>query len=102
MKYTYTTVEGLRNRMKNFHHMHFDTAFTDDSFDDPALYEPFVLYGQLELMLNTILYDFCGKILSFGFVAKISGDSGTDSSRCDWYKMRENKNSLKRYVYILP
>jgi len=69
--------------MKVDHYLHFDTAFQDESFDDPALYEPFVLYGQLELMLNTILYDLCGR----------NGASSVPD--CNNHKMRENKNNFK-------
>ena len=89
MKNTYTTWERLRNDMKLNHYLHFDTAFKDDGFDDPALYEPFVLYGQLELMLHSILYDLCGR------------DRASSVPHCNRDKMRENKNSFKRYGYVI-
>jgi len=86
---TYPKWEELRNHMKRNRYKHFDLAFKEDSFDDPALYEPFVLYGQLELLLNSILYNVCGK-------------NGTFSSQCDWNEIRENKNSFKSaYKFFL-
>ena len=89
IKNSYTMWEGLRLHLFIDHHRNFDIAFNDDSFDDPALYAPFVLHGQLELMLSTILYELCGR-------------NETSSVRaCNRDKMRDNKTKFKRYRYIL-
>jgi len=103
LKNSYTWMENLRLDLKTDHYKYFDVALKEDEFDDPALYTPFVLYGQLEHELNDILWDLCGSegtyighhIGNWSSDAGGIGDSVNNNPECNLDKIRENKNSIK-------
>jgi len=112
LKNSYTWMERLRHRLATDHYKHFDVALEEDEFDDPALYGPFVLYGQLELMLNDILYDLCGNgatyskctsdfnifnpaIPSFSCIPMLNDSVLRSTPECNFDKISENKNTFK-------